>query len=526
MGELPLRSPQRPGAAAAAAARSERKAGKPAQREAAAAAAAARRSAWSRPEDAPTLGGGTMPDAARSLVALAALAAACEWPIPVVAGEPDAANTCSTECLQFISKPIPLSRLDSYRSITCRAKISVILKTKKEKYFCARGDDIWVKEIMRQIDARNAPSSSRYDTTAENLPGVGRHSGEAKEELGGQAHPTKTFSTTPYKTATLPVITTGGPNSSVEKVLAGSETSTYPTLFTPQPEAVPAKSTLQSDSIANREVVSETTEGHKRFGEHVTPPRKGLEDFARTTHLLVSPPTSLAGTDETSTSSNGFETLLRSSVPHPMNSSISKLLVDFVTIDKTAIMIPTKLSNSSDQQSLFLSSFGTDHKPQSVEGSTVQSFPASFSPRSSSDGDNLSSVKFRGVISAKGGGNTTETTLAIETGTLGSTFSKTSDALPFSDYDQETFNEESTSVTITNTPQVPFDVFPFFQSKLQNYVIPVVSIGGVLCVILAIGGLLYVKRGTCTRQSPTRQVQGLMYFPCDSQTELHPMEIL
>ncbi|XP_007440821.1 uncharacterized protein LOC103066086 [Python bivittatus] len=384
---------------------------------------------------------------------------------------------------------------------------------------------------MKQIDSRNVPSLSGYDTTTENLPVVDRHSGEAMEEVGGQAHPSKTFSTTPYKTATLPVITTGDPNSSIEKVLAGSDATTYSTLFTPQPETVAAKPTLQSDSIANRGVASESTEGHKRFGEHFTPTRKGLEDFARTTHLLVSPSTSLTGTDETSTSDNGFvsETLMRSSTHYPMNSSITKLLMEFVTKDKTSIMVPTKLSNSSDQRSLFLSSFNTDHKPQSVEGSTVQSFPTNYnshsSTHSSSDGSNLSSVKFRDVIDAQSEGDTTETPLSIETGTLGSTFSKTSDNLPISGYHQETFNEENISITITNTPQVPFN-FSHFQSKLQNYIIPVVSIGGIICVILAVGGLMYIKRSICTRQSPTKQVQGLMYFPCDSQAESYLLEIL
>ncbi|XP_058010960.1 fractalkine [Ahaetulla prasina] len=463
-----------------------------------------------------------MPDAARSVLALLALTVVCEWPIPAVAGEPDTTKACKMECPKFSENKYPSSILQSYTVSTCRAKTSIILTTKKNRNICANPNHDWVKKAMQNIDAR-----TRYNTTTKKLPVTNRHSGEAKLEVEGHAQPTKKVSTTSHKRVTLPVRTTADPQPFVESGLSGVEATTSSASLTPQPETIADKSTLQPDSIVNHEIESETFEGHKRSGDHVTSTKKGLEDFARTTQRLVSPPMPFPGTDKTSTKSPALvsETLANSSTRPPMNSSISKLLLEFVTKDKTSMTIPTKLSNSSDQHRLFLSSSSANHKPQSVEGSTAQLPTDSSSPsnrQSSSDRNSLNSVQFQGVIDAESEGDTTETLSSIGTGR---TFSKPSDTLQISGYHQETFIV-STSASISNTPPTTLDCNPHSQSMVQNYIIPVLSIGGILCVLLALGGLVYAKRNMCTKRSPKRQIQGLMYYPCDSQAESYPMEIV
>ncbi|KAK9392921.1 CX3CL1: Fractalkine [Crotalus adamanteus] len=463
-----------------------------------------------------------MRDAARSLVALAALAAACKGPILAVAGEPDATKTCAFECLRFTKNKFPSNMLESYAVSTCRAKTSVKLKTKKNRTFCANGDHDWVKKVMQDIDARSAPSLSRYGTTTENLPAANRHLGGTVLEVEGHVQPTKKVSTTSYKTAILSVRATEDPQPFIERGLAGLATTTSSTWLTPQPETVVDKSTLQSGSIANNKLRSETTEGHQRFRELFTPTKKGLEDFARTTQRLVSPPVPFPGTDKRSTRSPAFVPETLTSTGPWRSSSLSKLLLEFVRKDKTLITIPTTLSNSSR---VSLSSFSTDHKPQSVEESTAQlptNSSSHSSTHSSSDRNSLNSVRFRGVIDADREGDATETSLIIGNGTSDRTFSKPSNTLPIPGYHQETFNE---STLIFNPNMPPNCIYPS-QSMVQNYIIPVVSVGVALCVVLAIGGLVYIKRNICTKQSPKRQVQGLLYHPCDSQAESYPMAIV
>lgn len=379
---------------------------------------------------------------------------------------------------------------------------------------------------MRDIDARTIPSPSRYGTTTENLPAANRHLGGAVLEVDGHVQPTKKVSTTSHKTAILPVRTTEHPQPFIERGLAWLETTTSSTTWlSPQPETIADKSTLQSGLIANNKIRSETTEGHQRFRQHFTPMKKGLEDFARTTQRLVSPPVPFPGTDKRSTQSPAFVPETLTSTPPSRNSSISKLLLEFVTKDKALITIPIMLSSSSDQRRLSLSGFSTDHKPQSVEESTAplptNSISHSNAP-SSSDGNGLNSVRLRGVIDGDREEDTTETSLFIGNGTSDRTFSKPSNALPVPGYHPETFNES----TLTSSPKVPQDCNHPSQSMVQNNIIPVVSTGVVLCVLLAIGGLVYVKRNICTKQSPKRQVQGLFYYPCDSQAESYPMAIV
>uniref|UniRef100_A0A8C6XB45 Uncharacterized protein n=1 Tax=Naja naja TaxID=35670 RepID=A0A8C6XB45_NAJNA len=388
----------------------------------------------------------------------------------------------------------------------------------KNRIFCAHPDHDWVKKAMQDIDAR-----TKYGTTTENLPAANRHSGEAKVEVGDKAQPTKKVSTTTHKTATYPVRTTADPQPFVERGSAGLEaTASSSSLTPPQPETVADKSTLPPDPIANHEVGSETFEEHKRLGEHFTPTKKSLKDLSGTAQRLVSPPMPFPGTDKTSTQSPAFvsETLASPSARPSMNSSVSKLLLEFVTKDKTLITIPTKLFNSSE---LFLSSFSTGHKPPSVEGATTQLPTNSSSPSSTQFGSgrtSLSSVQFQGVIDAEGEGDTMQTPLSVGTGR---TFSKPSATLPIPGYHQETFNE-SASISNPNTTPATLGCYP--QPMVQNYIIPVLSVGGVLCVFLAIGSLVYLKRNICTKRSPKRQVQGLMYYPCDSQAETYPMEVV
>ncbi|XP_026535913.1 fractalkine [Notechis scutatus] len=463
-----------------------------------------------------------MPDVLRILLALLALAVACKGPIPAVAGEPDTTKVCERECPIYLKNKLPSSVLESYTISICRAKTSIILKTKKNRIFCADPDHDWVKKAVQDIDARTI-----YATT-ENLPAVNRHSGEAKMEVGDKAQPTRKVSTTAHKTATSPVRTTADPQPFVERGLAGLEATTSSTSLTPpQPETIADKSTLPPDPIANHEVGSENFEEHKRLGEHFTPTKKGLEDFSRTTQRLVSPPVPFPGTDKTSTQSPTFvsETLVSPSARPSTNSSVSKLLLEFVTKDKTLITIPTKLSTSPE---LFLSSFNTGHKPPSVEGATTQLPINSSRPSSTqfgSDRTSLNSVQFQGVIDAEGEGGTTQTPLSIGSGPSSRTFSKPSDIPPIPGYHQEMFNG-SASISNPNTPPAILDCYPHPQPMVRNYIIPVLSVGGVLCVFLAVGVLVYLKRNICTGRSSKRQVQGLMYYPCDSQAETYPLEMV
>ncbi|XP_070809236.1 fractalkine [Pituophis catenifer annectens] len=463
-----------------------------------------------------------MPDAARSLLALLALTVACEWPIPAVAGEPDTTKACKMECPKFSKHVYHLRILESYTISTCRAKTSIILTTTRKTNVCVDPKLDWVKKVMQGIDAR-----TKFGTPTKKPPLANRHSGEAKLEVESHAQPTKKVSTTSHKTDTLPVRTTADPQPFVERGLSGVEATTSSASLTPQPETTAEKSTLQPESTANREIESETFEGHKRLGERVTPTKKSLEDFSRTTQRLVSPPMPFPGTDKTSTKSPAFvsETLTNPSARPATNSSVSKLLLEFVTKDKTSMTMPTKLPNSSDQHRLFLSTSSADHKPESVEGATTQLPTDSSSPssrQSSSDRTSLSSVQFRGMVDAEREGDTTETLSSIGTGR---TFSKPSDTFQISGYHQETFME-STSISISNTSATTLSCKPHSQSMVQNYIIPVLSIGGILCVLLALGGLVYAKRNICPRRSPKRQIQGLLYYPCDSQAESYPMEIV
>uniref|UniRef100_A0A670YQC7 Uncharacterized protein n=2 Tax=Pseudonaja textilis TaxID=8673 RepID=A0A670YQC7_PSETE len=380
-----------------------------------------------------------------------------------------------------------------------------------------------VKKAMQDIDARTI-----YATT-ENLPAVNRHSGEAEMEVGDNAQPTnKVSTTTAHKTATSPVRTTADPQPFVERGLAGLEaTPSSPSLTPPQPETIADKSTFPPDPIAHHEAGSENFEEHKRLGEHFTPTKKGLEDFSRTTQRLVSPPVPFPGTDQTRTQSptSVSETLVSPSARPSMNSSASKLLLEFVTKDKTLITIPTKLSTSPE---LFLSSFNADHKPPSVEGATTQLPINSSRPSSTqfgSDRTGLDSVQFQGVIDAEGEGGTTQTPLSIGTGPSSRTSSKPSFTLPVPGYHQEMFNG-SAPISNPNTSPTTLDFYPHPQPMVQNYIIPVLSIGGVLCVFLAVGVLVYLKRNICTERSSKRQVQGLMYYPCDSQAETYPLEMV
>ncbi|XP_013911243.1 PREDICTED: uncharacterized protein LOC106540593 [Thamnophis sirtalis] len=458
----------------------------------------------------------------RNLLALLALTVACEWPIPAVAGEPDTTKACKMECLDHLRRKYPLSILESYTVSTCRGKTSIILKTKKNRFFCAKRDDDWVKKAMQAMDVR-----TKFGHTIKSLPVANRHSGETKLEVEGHAQPTKKISTTPYKTATLPVRTTGEAQPSVERGLSGMEATTSFALLIPQPETIADKSTLQPDSIANHEIGTETLEGHKGLGEHILSTKKGLEDFSGTTPQLVSPPMPFPGSDRTSTQSPAFvsETLANPSTRPSMNSPISKLLQKSVTKDKMLIMIPTKVSNSSDQHRLLFSSSSADHELQSAKGSTTQLPANSSSPssrQSSSGRTSLSSVQFRGVVDAEREGGTTELPLSIGTGR---TFPKPSDPLQIPGHRQETFIE-STSIPNPNTPPGTVVCNPRSQTMVQNYIIPVLSIGVVLCVLLVVGGLVYFKRNLCIKRSPKRQVQGVMYYACDSQMESHSMELV
>ncbi|XP_033014570.1 fractalkine [Lacerta agilis] len=199
--------------------------------------------------------GRSMPDPL--LVALgwvvAAAAFASTWPVQV-AGEPEVAKGCANECRHHLTKPIALIRLHNYTKRTCGTKTSVILITKKNLKFCARPEEVWVQEVMRQLDAQNTPT----EATA----GFGKH-------LGGtvpiSAHP-------------------GGPPDT---------TVTFTTAtYAPKPTVMVTGTTLHPQTLASGTMVSQTSVGPKRYEGSLATVGKGLEEFPGSTRDLVASPSS------------------------------------------------------------------------------------------------------------------------------------------------------------------------------------------------------------------------------------------
>nr|XP_034976706.1 fractalkine isoform X1 [Zootoca vivipara] len=183
----------------------------------------------------------------------AAAAIASTWPVQV-AGEPEVAKGCANECRGYSRKPIELIRLQNYTKRTCGTKTLVIFINKKNQKLCARPEEVWVQEVMRQLDARNTPT--------EVTPGFDKHWGATvpiSAHPGGPPDTTVTFSTATY---------------------------------TPKPAVTVTRATLNPETLASGTMVSQTSVGPKRYEGSLTTVGKGLEEFPGSTRDLVASPSS------------------------------------------------------------------------------------------------------------------------------------------------------------------------------------------------------------------------------------------
>ncbi|XP_034976706.2 fractalkine [Zootoca vivipara] len=183
----------------------------------------------------------------------AAAAIASTWPVQV-AGEPEVAKGCANECRGYLRKPIELIRLQNYTKRTCGTKTLVIFINKKNQKLCARPEEVWVQEVMRQLDARNTPT--------EVTPGFDKHWGGTvpiSAHPGGPPDTTVTFSTATYA---------------------------------PKPAVTVTRATLNPETLASGTMVSQTSVGPKRYEGSLTTVGKGLEEFPGSTRDLVASPSS------------------------------------------------------------------------------------------------------------------------------------------------------------------------------------------------------------------------------------------
>ncbi|XP_053255200.1 fractalkine [Podarcis raffonei] len=184
---------------------------------------------------------------------VAAAAIASTWHVQV-AGQPEVGKGCANECRQHLSRPIHQTKLQNYTKMTCGMKTSVILITKMNRKFCARPEDVWVQEAVRQLDAMNAPT----------------------EVTGG-------FDKQVGDTVSISVHPAGPPDTTVT-----FSTATY----TPKPAVMVTGTTLHLQTLASGTMVSQTSVGPKRYEGSRTTVGKGLEESPGSTRDLVASPSS------------------------------------------------------------------------------------------------------------------------------------------------------------------------------------------------------------------------------------------
>ncbi|XP_061450640.1 nuclear pore complex protein Nup214-like [Rhineura floridana] len=485
------------------------------------AAAGAARRPTEEPGTLATLGRGRiMPRALLAVLGAAATAviASIGWPIPV-AGEPEVTKSCPKICRIYLSKAITLSKLQRYEEITCKRKTSVILITKENRSFCAKPEDSWVQETMKQLDAMNTPPEK--PAVLDKLLGA---------PVPTSAHPTVPFSTATLRMLTFPVTRQGDPNLPGVSSMSPAKSPTKPT---PQPAVAMPGATPQHENLATGTVVSNTTDEPKRYGEGLTPVGKGLEDFPGSTRNLVASPTTL-GTHATSTIYGRFDSENPVGSPeqptlHPTSSSLSRFITGSMRKGMKSTTTSTKLPGSSSRPNSILSSSRSGIRPQSTLGLTTVSqrrgFPGQSHTPVSTVGSKMKDRNFAVNDSAVLFGEASGTLPSAEANR--GTFSKSTSTLPTSDFPHRNAIEMSRAQATTNTPEVTLTFFPSALAKYRTHIISMAFLGVAFCIGIAVSAMACAKSSLCARtSSPKEMVQGLLFTPSNSRADAYTMDIL
>ncbi|XP_077166469.1 fractalkine [Paroedura picta] len=421
--------------------------------------------------------------------------------IPAAEGQPKGSQACKYECQNFTGK-IPFQMLKNYEMIECRKVTSVLLTTKKNRTFCAKPTEQWVKDAMHKLDATSAPptvgiltasQSSRFDKRLGNAAPV-------PTQAGHPAHATETSSTAAYETSVTKAEELK--SSAVSSTLTGPLASKPSPSATSKPEVLVSRTTTRPGLLANRNTPSSFPDGPKSFGERLAPGGKGLEDISGSLSDLVAPPTS-PGTKATED-----HKVPPTQSTLPSSSTIINLLKKHST--STNRLLP-----SSDQQS--------STRKQVMENSTVGfstvaqrvGFVSPPGTATSANGSRTNSVKHKtDVVSVPGWAPGAPVSTQANRGA----FSKPSGTLSPSKLPEEHFTEKSRGEAMTPPPETPL-------SRHRSHIITGVFLAFVFCVWLTITAVC-AKASIHARASPVEMAQGLTYSKTDPLCSAHTMQLL
>ncbi|KAJ6666167.1 hypothetical protein lerEdw1_001071 [Lerista edwardsae] len=443
-------------------------------------------------------------------------ALALTWPstIQEVAGTPIATRHCPKECITFLTRPIPQSKLQKYEKSTC-GKAAVILTTKKNLVFCANPKDNWVQLAMHLLDEKNAPPSPTVDKSiSEKRVMLHGTAIPTIAQVGDTTGPTETVGPAHYGTTFFSFMRMG-----MSSMPTGSSAGS-----TPQPEV----DTHQPEILVNGNMISSITDGPKTLVEDLMPVGKGLEELTGSLANDLGAHPAVPKTPITSTSYNQFDSEDPMGSPiqstsHPSSIFLIAPLTDSGRSGTKSTTISPDLLTPSSRKGSILSSPRTGSGPNSTMGPTTRNFTGQSSTPFGSDGSKISSVNIsdkRGVVnhSTTAFGGASETPSLMEANRY--LFPESSGTLPNSH--QESVIEKSQAAEATS--QMPEVLVTTILSSYRTHFITLAALGGILCI--ATVAWAFAKLGICTTSSPTEMVQGLLISPSKFQTNACAVDIL
>ncbi|XP_044289851.1 uncharacterized protein LOC123025327 [Varanus komodoensis] len=396
-----------------------------------------------------------------------------------VAGQPVAVNGCARECLkklQNISKGFSRT-VQRYEMATCRAERFVVFFTKKSKVFCGDPQAETVQDLMRRLDARSAPPSSKVDTPESEKP-------PAPHRFTGEPAPTKA----PAGTLSRPPQTssTGHPNPpAVSSVSAGSDPSNSPSKPVPSTEVAVPRPTLRPEMVPNEAVGPRTTEEAKTSGKGLTSTREALVGSPISLQTLKIGGLSLGRL---------LGSPAQSTIYPSSSSSSSRPIANYTEEGMQPFTTSARLLSSSG---------GQDSAPRtwpalpSTPCSGGTSKPGSVSLKG---GSGLASNQ---VVTLQ---DAPESERSAEPG--GSTFPDFAATSPIWGFRWQETTEASSEQGATNASG-------FALAGYRTHTVILVFLAGAVCVTLATVGWAWAKRHVLWGLESKAGVQGLLYSPMD-----------